>query len=212
MNPGVWIMGGEGGGGGGNGRGGSGSGNGQGAGGGNGGNDAQGGGKGAGSCGPGSGAGCPNPSHGGGGGTHAGDPIDPVTGRVYTVPAVDLALPGPLPLVIKRTYSSTGSGEEHVLMRSPAGRIVEERTFDGRTIRSKHDLLGRIVQSESGSGEITEFKYDPVGRLVERAYADGTAEPLSTTRWDACCVQSPPCPRRCSGMMAADGWLQSCTG
>ncbi|MGK3959328.1 DUF6531 domain-containing protein [Sorangium sp. So ce118] len=109
MNPGTWIMGGGGGGGGGNGRGGRGRGGGQGAGGNGGGNGAQGGGKNAGACGPGSGGGCPNPSHGRGGGTSAGDPVDPVTGRVYTAKAVDLALPGLIPLVIERSYSSETS-------------------------------------------------------------------------------------------------------
>ncbi|MGK3994665.1 RHS repeat-associated core domain-containing protein [Sorangium sp. So ce1024] len=106
MNPGVFILGGGGAGGGGNGRGGNGRGDGQGGGGKNGGNGARGGGKDAGSCGPGSGGGCPNPSHGSGGGTHAGDPVDPITGRVTTVAVVDLALPGTIPLVIRRSYSS----------------------------------------------------------------------------------------------------------
>lgn len=50
--------------------------------------------------------GCPNPSHGNGGSASAGDPVDVVTGRVYTVPAVDLALPGHLPLIIERSYNS----------------------------------------------------------------------------------------------------------
>ncbi|MGK3998497.1 RHS repeat-associated core domain-containing protein [Sorangium sp. So ce1024] len=109
MNPGTWIMGGGGGGGGGNGRAGRGRGGGQGAGGQGGGNGAQGGGKNAGACGPGSGGGCPNPSHGRGGGTSAGDPVDPVTGRVYTANVVDLALPGLFPLVIERSYSSETS-------------------------------------------------------------------------------------------------------
>lgn len=60
--------------------------------------------KGTGKCG-GSG-GCPNPSHGNGGSASAGDPVDVVSGRVYTVPSVDLALPGYLPLIIERTYNS----------------------------------------------------------------------------------------------------------
>ncbi|XXT20476.1 RHS repeat-associated core domain-containing protein [Sorangium sp. So ce429] len=106
MNPGVFILGGGGAGGGGNGRGGDGRGDGQGGSGKNGGNGARGGDKDAGSCGPGSGGGCPNPTHGSGGGTHAGDPVNPVTGRVTTVAVVDLALPGTIPLVIKRSYSS----------------------------------------------------------------------------------------------------------
>jgi RHS repeat-associated protein len=37
------------------------------------------------------------------------DPIDVITGRVYTLPAVDLELPGPLPLVFARVYSSTAA-------------------------------------------------------------------------------------------------------
>src|SRR5262249_31350355 len=37
------------------------------------------------------------------------DPIDVVTGRVYTLPVVDLDLPDPLPLVFTRTYSSAAA-------------------------------------------------------------------------------------------------------
>ncbi|MGK3969997.1 RHS repeat-associated core domain-containing protein [Sorangium sp. So ce118] len=107
MNPGTFILGGGGGGGGGRGRGGRGRGGDQGAGGKGGGKGPSGGGKNAGACGPGSGGGCPNPTHGRGGGTSAGDPVDPVTGRVYTAKTVDLALGGMiLPLRIERSYSS----------------------------------------------------------------------------------------------------------
>ncbi|WP_437940344.1 RHS repeat-associated core domain-containing protein [Sorangium sp. So ce341] len=112
MNPGVWIMGGGGAGGGGNGRGGNGQADGQGAHGQSGGNEANGGGKNASGCGQGKGAGCSNPVHGGGGGAAAGDPVDIVTGRVYTEPVVDLALPGPLPLIITRAYSSTARSRD----------------------------------------------------------------------------------------------------
>jgi hypothetical protein len=101
MNPGVFVMGGGGGGGGSGGRGGKGSKKGQGADGKNGGKDANGGGKSA--CGSPSkdGGGCPR-HHGGSnsGAAAKGDPIDVVTGRVFTTPVVDLDLPGPLPLVL----------------------------------------------------------------------------------------------------------------
>jgi RHS repeat-associated protein len=60
--------------------------------------------KGTGKCG--GAGGCPNPNHGNGGSASAGDPVDVVTGRVYTVPTVDLALPGHLPLIIERSYNS----------------------------------------------------------------------------------------------------------
>ncbi len=108
MNPGIFVLGGggdNGGSGPGGGKGGAGK---QGANGKNGGNGANGGGRNANSCGAGSGGGCPNPQHGNPG-TAAGDPIDPLTGRVYTVAEADLLLPGPLPLMIERTYSSASA-------------------------------------------------------------------------------------------------------
>ncbi|MEM6790080.1 MAG: RHS repeat-associated core domain-containing protein [Myxococcota bacterium] len=134
MNPGIFVMGGGGGGGGGSGKGGSGRGGDQGADGEGGGDGAEGGGGNAAQCGPGSGAGCPNPSHGGAG-TAAGDPVDPISGRVYTTAERDLALSGPLPLLIDRSYSSSvadvdlglGYGWSHSL----GWTIVERR----RTLR-----------------------------------------------------------------------------
>ena len=107
MNPGAFVMGGGGDGGGSGAGGGGAGGGGAGGGPGKGGAGAGGGGKGAGSCGPGSGAGCPNPAHGGKGGAAAGDPVDVATGRVYTMPALDLVLPGPLPLLVQRSYSTS---------------------------------------------------------------------------------------------------------
>ncbi|AUX43403.1 uncharacterized protein SOCE26_048510 [Sorangium cellulosum] len=105
MNPGVFVMGGGGAGGGSGGGPGRGAAGQQGGSGKNGGNGADGGGKGAGTCGQGSQGRCPNPKHGPGG-TAAGDPVDVLTGRVYTLPSVDLALAGPMPLVVRRVYSS----------------------------------------------------------------------------------------------------------
>lgn len=106
MNPGIFLMGGGGDGGGSGPGGGKGKGKGQGGNGKGDGNGANGDGKGAGGCGPGSGGGCANPAHGRSGGTHAGDPVDPVTGRVYTIPQTDLPLVGPLVFALKRAYSS----------------------------------------------------------------------------------------------------------
>ncbi|WP_437956813.1 DUF6531 domain-containing protein [Sorangium sp. So ce119] len=109
MNPGVFIMGGGAGSGGRGGPNGGAGQNRQGANGQNGGNDGQGGGRGANGCGQGSGAGCPNPAHGGGGGTAAGDPVDIADGRVFTIPQLDLVLPGPLLLLLHRSYSIVGA-------------------------------------------------------------------------------------------------------
>lgn len=108
MNPGAFVMGGGGdGGGSGAGGGGAGGGGGGGAGGGKGGANANGGGKGAGGSGGCGGPGaCPGNHGGNNGGVAKGDPVDVATGRVFTVPALDLRLPGPLPLEIRRSYSS----------------------------------------------------------------------------------------------------------
>jgi RHS repeat-associated protein len=42
----------------------------------------------------------------------ASDPVDVVTGRTFTLPAVDLRLEGPLPLVFERLYSSRAAGRD----------------------------------------------------------------------------------------------------
>jgi YD repeat-containing protein len=42
-------------------------------------------------------------------------PVDVVTGRVFTHPVTDLELPGPLPFVFKRSYSSKASREDQGL-------------------------------------------------------------------------------------------------
>ena len=106
MNPGLFVMGGGGGGGGKGGKGGKGAGGDQGADGQGGGDGAEGGGNGGGSCGAGSGGGCMNPAHGNAG-TQAGDPVDPSSGRVFTIREADLPLTGPLVLALERQYSSS---------------------------------------------------------------------------------------------------------
>ncbi|WP_437909499.1 RHS repeat-associated core domain-containing protein [Sorangium sp. So ce327] len=106
MNPGVFVLGGGGDGGGAGGRGGGAGKDKQGANGKNGGDSASGGGKGA--CGSGqNGGACPN-HHGkkGSGKGSKGDPVDIVTGRVFTIPVTDVHLPGPLPLTLTRSYTS----------------------------------------------------------------------------------------------------------
>ncbi|MDC3956956.1 RHS repeat protein [Polyangium jinanense] len=65
-------------------------------------------GDGKGACGSGkNGGACPNHHAGKGSGKASkGDPVDVVTGRVFTVPVTDLHLPGPLPVTFVRGYNS----------------------------------------------------------------------------------------------------------
>jgi RHS repeat-associated protein len=160
MNPCTWLAaGGAGGGGAGAGRGSAGSGDAN-ASGGDGKADPADGGKNAASCGSGAndGGGCPN-HHGPGssGGMSRGDPVDVVTGRVFTPPLVELSFPGPLPLRIERSYSSSnhtrdiglGPGWTHSL----AWQVIESRrsvtvaSFDGVT----YDF-GNVTASEATLG------------------------------------------------------------
>ncbi|MFO0758009.1 MAG: RHS repeat-associated core domain-containing protein [Byssovorax sp.] len=108
MCPGVAVLGGGGAGGDGSGDGSGGDGGGD----GNGNGDGSGGngdGKGAGGCGQGGGdgSGCPN-HHGtaASGSISAGDPVDVVTGRMFTHPVSDVTFGGPFPLSIVRSYST----------------------------------------------------------------------------------------------------------
>jgi RHS repeat-associated protein len=158
MCPGIAVLGGGGEGGDGDG---AGSGGKDGAGGGGKGNGegGSGDGKGAGSCGSGSdGGGCPN-HHGSNasGSVAAGDPVDVVTGRVFTVPVLDLELPGPLPLQFERRYNSAardrdvglGFGVSHSL----AWQVVERsrrvvlHTYDGMALD-----FGTIAPGEARLG------------------------------------------------------------
>ncbi|MCU0683368.1 MAG: DUF6531 domain-containing protein [Polyangiaceae bacterium] len=146
MNPGVFVMGGGGTGGGGGGQKGGGSGLDQGADGVGSGGGASGGGKTAASCsGGGDGSGCPN-HHGSkqSGKISKGDPVDVVTGRVFTDPVVDFAFLGPLGLRFVRRYSSAarahnvglGFGWTHSLAWSIEVRrnLISMRTATGGVV------------------------------------------------------------------------------
>src|SRR5690606_4739743 len=141
--------------------------------------DAQGGGKDAesaeGACGAGEAGGC-QAAHSSGSAS-AGDPVDIVTGRVFTPEYRDLVLPGPLPLIIARFYTSTafrrdvglGFGWSHSLACQIAGQSRSYRLTKGdgpglptasprsgcqRPLREGTPLTclaeGRVVRSSEG--------------------------------------------------------------
>ncbi len=101
MCPSVAVLGGGSGSGGGSGDG-SGDGNGNGADGNGNGENANGDGGNAGSCGPGGPGACTNCGHN----VAAGDPVDVVSGKVFTIPSVDLELPGTFGLTVLRSYGA----------------------------------------------------------------------------------------------------------
>lgn len=152
MCPSVAVLagGGDGGGGGGDGAG-DGSGDNQ-AGAGAGGDGAGGDGRGAPGCGRSGGQGCPGP-HGGRGSITRGDPVDAVTGRVLTLPVVDLALPGPLLLEFARSYSSSAHARDVGLGFGWGCSLGWEVHVERRNVR----VLGE-------DGVATDFGDVPIGK------------------------------------------------
>jgi RHS repeat-associated protein len=64
-------------------------------------------------------------------------------------------------------------GDNHTITRNPAGRIVKEETFDGRTLRYKTDTQGGLEQIRADRA-LTTIERDEVGRVVTRTFEDGT--------------------------------------
>jgi RHS repeat-associated protein len=156
MNPGTWLMGGGAGGGGAGGGDGNGDDGAGGAGGENDGQNGDGNGNGAGSCGQGGAGACTNCASK----TAAGDPIDVVTGEVFTGWKTDLFLPGFFNLDIRRKYSTSTRARDiglgHGWIHSLAWEIHEEgsglvlHSGDGR--RVELPLLERVGDQASKGG------------------------------------------------------------
>ncbi len=152
-----------------------------------GGEDADGGDKSLGACGNGANGGCPNPSHGGGGQVTAGDPVDLATGRVFTVPAVDLVLGGPFPLILRRTYSTSilqhdvglGFGWSHTFaweVEVKRRKIVLWTAAGGRRTFDSIDIGGSVV---SDVGQLLRYKWGFL--LVSKGGVQRTFLPLGKT-------------------------------
>lgn len=65
-------------------------------------------------------------------------------------------------------------GDVHTIERDLEGRVVAERTCDGRTLRYRNDEAGRLAKITFDGGEYVEFQYDDLDRLVERTFSDDT--------------------------------------
>lgn len=165
MNPGSWIMGGGGDGGGSGGKSGKGGSGKEGASGKTGGEEGEGGGKGAGNCGQGGAGGCTNC----GSNTSAGDPVDVVSGEMFTLANEDLWLGGPIALSFLRQYHVARRGEDvglgwgfshslswrlevqgrELIVKPPFAR---PRAFDRRAAESAAFSDGRYILSRRADG------------------------------------------------------------
>jgi RHS repeat-associated protein len=63
-------------------------------------------------------------------------------------------------------------GEVHRFVRRSDGLVIEERTFDGRTLRFQYDAMGRRIKAVNGAGEAVTIERDLLGRMVTRQSGD----------------------------------------
>jgi len=64
-------------------------------------------------------------------------------------------------------------GERFTYVRDDEGRVVLERSFDGREHHFAFDTAGRINAFINGNEEGIQYKHDPMGRLVEQTLPTG---------------------------------------
>lgn len=64
--------------------------------------------------------------------------------------------------------------ETFTYFRDDRGRIVRERSFDGREQRFDYDPDGRTIAFTNGNGERIRLKRDSAGKLVQQTLPDGT--------------------------------------
>ncbi len=60
-------------------------------------------------------------------------------------------------------------GEKHHQVHEESGLLIQERTFDGREIRYRHDQAGRVVRIDQGAESVVEIAYNAAGELVKRS-------------------------------------------
>ncbi|HMF97681.1 MAG TPA: RHS repeat-associated core domain-containing protein [Vicinamibacterales bacterium] len=64
-------------------------------------------------------------------------------------------------------------GESYRYVRNERGRVIRERSYDGRERSFDYDAGGRCVVFTDGNGEKIRFERDAVGRVLKETLADG---------------------------------------
>ncbi|WP_259283448.1 DUF6531 domain-containing protein, partial [Escherichia coli] len=132
-----------------------------------------------------------------------GNPVNPLLGAKVLPGETDLALPGPLPFILSRTYSSYrtrtpapvgvfGPGwkapsdirlqlrDDGLILNDNGGRSIHFEPLlpgevDGRTQRYHYDLTGKLTQSED-EGLVILWYYDESDRITHRTVNGEPAE------------------------------------
>jgi len=64
-------------------------------------------------------------------------------------------------------------GETFTYTRDVEGRVIAERSFDGRLHQFAYDVAGRCVAFVNGNEERIVYKHDPLDRLIEQSLPTG---------------------------------------
>ena len=124
-------------------------------------------------------------------GQSVGNPVNPLLGAKVQSGEIDLALPGPMPFVLARDYSSYQTDTPApVGLLGPGWWLPTEVTLlqtadkleqpDGSTTQSRFDASGRVTASIDALGRETHYELDvATGRLLGITSPDG-----SQTRWN----------------------------
>lgn len=67
-----------------------------------------------------------------------------------------------------------GTGSVYAFFRDAAGRVVRERSPDGREIEFRYDAAGNISAMLNGLGEAIRLEHDLAGRLIRKILPDGS--------------------------------------
>jgi RHS repeat-associated protein len=86
------------------------------------------------------------------------------------------------------------------------GRLVAERTDQGRNIRYAYDLEDRLIQTTDSQNRVTKFSYDPRGRLLVQTDANGGTTRLAYDKGDR--LTSVTDPRGLTTTYQTDGFGQ----
>lgn len=68
------------------------------------------------------------------------------------------------------------AGNFYTFLYDPAGRITEEKSFDGLTRRYHRDPAGQISTLVRPGGKQTRYSYDADGNMIQITYDDGSEE------------------------------------
>ncbi|WP_109508517.1 putative T7SS-secreted protein [Nocardioides speluncae] len=74
---------------------------------------------------------------------------------------------------LRLTAVVNGLGLEWTYRYDAAGRLSEERDFNGRTLRHRYDDAGQLIGRTNGAGQSVAMGYDLLGRLVTQVDGDG---------------------------------------